>query len=77
MRPLLHLSPNVITDGTFIMLGSKCYYRYDSLYMFIWHHVSCHQVEREKSEQEKISQNLGMAISLSFGKFITGYETCF
>ena len=52
------MGPNVITDGTFIMLGSKCYYRYDSLYMVIWHHGSCDQVEREKNEQEKISQNL-------------------
>ena len=25
MRPLLHFGPNVITDGTFIMLGSTYY----------------------------------------------------
>ena len=32
MGPLLHLGPNAITDGTFITLGSKCYYRWDFYY---------------------------------------------
>ena len=35
MRPLLHLGPNVITDGTFIMLGSQCYYRWDLYYAWV------------------------------------------
>ena len=50
MGPLLHLGPNVITDGTFITLelgpnaitdgtfitlGSKCYYRWDLYYTWV------------------------------------------
>ena len=32
---------------------------------------------RKKMNGEKIAQNLAIALGLSFGKFITGYETCF
>ena len=35
MGPLLRLGPNVITDGTFITLGSKCYYRWDLYYAWV------------------------------------------
>ena len=35
MGPLLHLDPNVITGGTFITLGSKCYYRWDLYYAWV------------------------------------------
>ena len=31
----------------------------------------------DQKEREKISQNLEIALGLSFDKFITGYETCF
>ena len=30
-----------------------------------------------KNEREGIAQNLAIAFGLRFGKFITGYETCF
>ena len=30
-----------------------------------------------KKSTGKIAQNLAIALGLSFGKFITGYETCF
>ena len=33
--------------------------------------------ESRKTCTGKIAQNLAMALALSFGKFITGYETCF
>ena len=33
--------------------------------------------ERGKKEREKKAKNLAMALSLSFGKSITGYETYF
>ena len=35
MWTLLRLCPNVITDGTFITLGSKCYYRWDLYYAWV------------------------------------------
>ena len=63
MGLLLCLGPNVITDMT----------------VFTWlSDITCHVTKwSEKKVTGKISQNLGVAISLSFGKFITGYETCF
>ena len=35
MGLLLRLGPNVITDGTFITLGSKSYYRWDLYYAWV------------------------------------------
>ena len=35
MGPLLCLGPKVITDGTFITLGSKSYYRWDLYYAWV------------------------------------------
>ena len=35
MWTLLRWCPNVITDGTFITLGSKCYYRWDLYYAWV------------------------------------------
>ena len=35
MGPLLRLGPNVMTDGTFITLGSKSYYGWDLYYTWV------------------------------------------
>ena len=35
MGPLFCLGPNAITDGTFMTLGSKCYYRWDLYYTWV------------------------------------------
>ena len=40
--------------------------------------ITVHVTKRnEKKMNGKKPQNLAIALGLSFGKFITGYETCF
>ena len=40
--------------------------------------ITGHVTKRnEKEMNRKKTQNLAMALGISFGKFMTGYETCF
>ena len=53
MGLLLRLGPNVITDGTFITLGSKSYYRWDLYYAWV-HLLHLCLLQASNNEAQKI-----------------------
>ena len=63
MGPLLCLGPKVITDGTFITLGSKSYYRWDLYYA--WVHL-LHLCLLQASRCDCIERHCSIIITCAF-----------